>query len=402
MVLHSKLRSWLTIVGIVIGVAAIIAIVSIGEGLQQQVASQLSELDGDVLTISPGASRGSRFGWGHGRGGGSSSATDEEVVLDRTDLQALKGLTDIKVIDTNIRGNADVYYLSKQGSVSVTGVDPAVWAQVSTRDLTAGRLLGPADTNVIVIGGRLADGFFDSNLGVNQMITIEEKPYRIVGILDDTSTSVYMPIQSAYDILDDKERNVYDTFVVKIKNEDELDLAMANIDKKLKIIRHVSERDKDFTISSNRAQQERRAEITGSMTVFLTAIAAVALLVGAVGIANTMFTSVLEKTKQIGIMKAIGARNKDIMIIFLLNAALIGLIGGILGVLLGYLLSSALPALMSGGGGITGRFASAGSIITMKSVVWALGLSVMVGVLSGAVPAYQASKLKPVDALRYE
>ena len=147
--------------------------------------------------------------------------------------------------------------------------------------------------------------------------------------------------------------------------------------------------------------EEMRSEMVSSLTTFLTAIAAVALLVGAVGIANTMFTSVLEKTKEIGIMKALGARNKDILAIFLLNAFLIGLIGGIIGVILGYLLSGILPVLM-GGGGITGRVASAGSVVTIESVLLSLSVAVGIGTLSGAIPAYQASKLKPVDALRYE
>lgn len=400
MVLHSKLRSWLTIIGIVIGVAAVISIVSIGEGLEQQVSSQLNALGGDIVTISPGASRG--FGSGFRGGGGGSTATEEEVVLDRTDLQALRGLSHVKLIDTNIRGNVDVYYLGKQGSASLNGVDPSVWYQITTSTLAEGRMLGPADSNVIVIGGRLADGFFDSKVGINQMLTIEERTFRVVGILDDESTSIYMPIQAVYTLLDEKEINVYDSFEVKVKDEEQLDAAIESIDQKLMLTRHVTEKDKDFSISSRKQQQESRSEILTSMTTFLTAIAAVALLVGAVGIANTMFTSVLEKTKEIGIMKAIGATNKDILTIFLMNAALIGLIGGVLGIVLGYLLSGFLPALLGSSGGIAGRFGSAGSIITLESVIMAVSISVFIGTLSGAVPAYKASKLKPVDALRYE
>jgi len=138
-----------------------------------------------------------------------------------------------------------------------------------------------------------------------------------------------------------------------------------------------------------------------SMTTFLTAIAAVALLVGSVGVANTMFTSVLEKTKEIGIMKAIGARNSDILRIFLVHAALIGLIGGVLGIALGYVLSGFLPSLMGDSAGPLSRMAQ-GGVISMKSVILAIGISVIIGILAGTIPAIQASKLKPVDALRYE
>ncbi|MFH1399029.1 MAG: FtsX-like permease family protein, partial [Candidatus Woesearchaeota archaeon] len=265
-----------------------------------------------------------------------------------------------------------------------------------------GRMLGPADTNVIVVGGRIANGFFDKQLGINQLLTIEERLFRIVGILDDNSNSVYMPINMAYEVLEDKEKGVYDSVVIKIKNQDELEQAVENIENKLMLNRHVTADTKDFTVYSNQQSNETRAEMMNSITAFLAAIAGVALLVGAVGVANTMFTSVLEKTKEIGIMKAIGARNKDILMIFLLNAALIGLIGGVLGILAGIMLSGFLPALMGSTGGIMGRFGSNGGVVSLKSIIMAVGISVFIGISSGLVPAYQASKLKPVDALRYE
>jgi putative ABC transport system permease protein len=402
MVLHAKLRSWLTILGIVIGVAAVISIVSLGEGLQQDMNDQLGNLGGDILTLRAGAARASGFGGGHGGDYGStSSASTEEIVVDKTDLQILKGISDIDLIDTQISGKADVYYVAEKGSCTVIGVNPSTWYQITTSSLSDGRMLGPADSNVIVVGGKIANGFFKTNLGINQLITIEDKLFRIVGILEDQSTSIYMPITPSYEILDDKDKDVYDSIIIKVKDEDLLDITITNIETKLAIKRHVTGKKFDFSISSNKESQERRAEMMGSLTVFLTAIAAVALLVGAVGIANTMFTSVLEKTKEIGIMKAIGARNNDILIIFLLNAALIGLLGGILGVILGYLLSGILPALMGASGGIMSRMGSSGSVVSLNSVLFSLGFSVLIGIISGVVPAYQASKLKPVDALRY-
>ena len=400
MVIHSKLRSWLTILGIVIGVASVIAIVSLGEGMQESVNEELGDLGSDLITITPGFSQGKRIVMKHGGGGSSNSgptATEEEVVLDRTDVQALKGIADIELIDTNIKGSVDMYYLGKSGSVSLTGVDQKVWSQITTVDIKEGRMLGPADQNVIVIGGLLADNYFGTPLGINKMVTIENNAFRVVGILDDSSLSVYMPIQMAYQVLDDKENGVYDTIIVKIKNEDELDSAVEKIENKLMTTRHVSEIDKDFTIYSNKQTQEMISEMMGSMTMFLTAIAAVSLLVGAVGIANTMFTSVLEKTKEIGIMKAIGARNSDILTIFLLNAALIGLVGGIIGTIFGTMLSGFLPMLM----GDVGRIGST-TIVSTTSIILALSVSIIVGMISGAIPAYQGSKLKPVDALRYE
>ena len=404
MVMHSKMRSWLTIIGIVIGVASVISIMSIGAGLEQDITSRLSGMGADLLTITPGFSKASGFSHRMPAGGGSVdrvTATEEEVVLDRTDVQVLKSIPEILLINTEIKGSAEVYYLGKQGSVTLTGVDQKVWAQLTTLEIRDGRILGPADQNVIIMGGRLADDYFEKPLGINKMVTIEGGSFRVVGILDDQSTNIYMPIQMAYQVLDDKETDIYDSIIVKIKDENEVDYVTEKVEQKLMLTRHVTEKDKDFTISSSKQMEEMRSEMVSSLTTFLTAIAAVALLVGAVGIANTMFTSVLEKTKEIGIMKALGARNKDILAIFLLNAFLIGLIGGIIGVILGYLLSGILPALM-GGGGITGRVASAGSLVTIESVLLSLSVAVGIGTLSGAIPAYQASKLKPVDALRYE
>ncbi|MCX9025112.1 MAG: ABC transporter permease, partial [Candidatus Methanoperedens sp.] len=149
MVLHSKLRSWLTITGIVIGVAAVIAIVSIGDGMQQTLNAQLNSLGGDIVTITAGAERGGNmFGMRGGGGGGGSSgpqATTKEIVLGRSDLQALKGIPDILMIDTNIRESVNISYLGKTGKVSVTGVDQTVWSKITTTTIQTGRMLDSAD-----------------------------------------------------------------------------------------------------------------------------------------------------------------------------------------------------------------------------------------------------------------
>jgi putative ABC transport system permease protein len=402
MVLHSKLRSWLTITGIVIGVAAVIAIVSIGDGMQQSLNAQLNALGGDIVTISPGFERGGGFFQARGGGGGGGSsgpqATTKEIVLGRSDVQALKGIPDIALIDTNIRGSVDVSYLGKKGRISITGVDQSVWSQITTSKIKTGRMLDSADQNVIVIGGRLASSYFDQPLGINKMTMINGSAFRVVGILDDQSNSIYMPIQMAYQVIPDKTNGIYDTLVVKIKDENILDEVIKKILDKLMIARHVTQKNMDFSVSSRKEMQQARADTMSSMNTFLLAIAAVSLIVGSIGIANTMFTSVLEKTKEIGIMKAVGARNLDILQIFLFNAAFIGLVGGIIGIVLGTILSGFMPALM--GGLPLGR--SGIAIVTLNSITMALSVSVTVGILAGIIPAYQASKLKPVDALRYE
>ncbi|MCK5474869.1 MAG: FtsX-like permease family protein, partial [Candidatus Aenigmarchaeota archaeon] len=210
--------------------------------------------------------------------------------------------------------------------------------------------------------------------------------------------NIYMPIYMAYNVFDDKEIDVYDSIVIKIKNEDYLDETITKIESKLMLMRHVTEKTMDFSISSNKALQETKSETINTMSAFLIAIAAVSLLVGAIGVANTMFTSVLEKTKEIGIMKAIGARNDDILRIFIFNAGLIGLIGGILGVFLGIILSGSMSSIL----GTMPMARGGGGIVSLNSVILALSVSVISGIVAGMIPAYQASRLKPVDALRYE
>jgi putative ABC transport system permease protein len=402
MVVHSKIRSWLTILGIVIGVASVIAIMSISSGLQSSLNSQLGNLGGDILTLTAGASRGSSTfgppdGGGFGGVGGGASATNKTPELTRSDVQALKSLPDIKLIDTQIRGNVKASYLGKSGTVSLTGVDPAVWPQITTSEIAEGRMLDSADQNVVVIGGSLANSYFGKPVGINQMITIEGTAFRVIGVLDDTTNSIYMPITMAYQVLDDKTAGVYDSIIIKVKDESQLDATINKTTNKLMMVRHVTTKTSDFSLQSSKAMQATRSSVMSTMNNFLLAIAAVSLIVGAVGVANTMFTSVLEKTKEIGIMKAIGARNKDVMTIFLMNSALIGLVGGLIGIIFGMILSGLLPVIMGETGMLRG-----GTLVSLNSILLAIGVSVIIGVLSGLIPAYRASKLKPVDALRYE
>ena len=209
-----------------------------------------------------------------------------------------------------------------------------------------------------------------------------------------------MPIKAARDTLEDVGSDEFDSITLKVANTEDVDQIMEDADKKLMISRHLTERGKDFSIRSAKSTQETMSDITQTMTLFLGAIAAVSLLVGAVGIANTMFTSVLEKTKEIGIMKSIGAKNSDIMMIFLLNSAIVGLVGGLLGICLGTGIASLLPLLgmkMMGMGreGMT-------TVVTPSLLFFALLISIGIGMAAGVIPAYRASKLKPVDALRYE
>jgi len=400
MLVHSKLRSWLTIIGIVIGVGSVIGIVSLGDAMQANVQSKLADLDLTKITISPGytkASSNMHMRGSPGMGGGGTS-TDAELAKD--DIDALRGLDSIQYIEGEISGSEEVKYAGQNATLPITGVDPQVWKYMTTLKTQSGRLLEPADKNVAVIGSDVASEIYDQNIGVNQVITVNGKAVRVVGILKEEGmggdSRIYMPIDGAVDLITDAKKNVYDSISVKAKNEDLVDGLTKDIEKKLMISRHViREDDRDFSVTASKSMADSVTEMMSSMTLFLGAIAAVSLLVGSVGIANTMFTSVLEKTKEIGTMKAIGAKNRDILMIFLFNSAMVGLVGGILGIILGAFVSSGLQAMM--GGGMT-----SGNGLSISLMVEGLTLAVFIGVISGVVPAYRASKLRPVDALRYE
>lgn len=405
--LHSKLRSWLTIIGIVIGVAAIVAIVSIGEGAQLNVQERLGGLGADLITVSPGFERASGgfrgFGGGEGRGGGAGQTTTKAKNLTKIDIQVIKSISGIGFVNGVVSGRADVSFLAETASVSVQGVDALAWSNIITTEIGSGRYLNPGDTNAIVIGSRIAKSTFKQPLVLNRDITVGGRLFKIVGILKEAGiggddTRIYMPIEQARDILENAGREKIDSITVKVSDADFVDDITSEIDSKLLMSRHLTNKTKDFSVTSSKATLERIQGVTQTFTIFLGAIAAVSLLVGAVGIANTMFTSVLEKTKEIGIMKAIGARNSDIMAIFLLNSALVGFVGGILGISLGAAISGVLPNLLSG----LGPGGSVKTVIPLSLLAEALLISIGIGMIAGAIPAYRASKLKPVDALRYE
>ncbi len=406
--LHSKLRSWLTILGIIIGIAAVVAILSISEGAQQQLESRLGNLGADIITITPGFSR--AMGPGNfGRGGfdESSTATDSKNLTSK-DILLLKNLPNVAFIMGQISGREDLTYMTKTATLGITGVDTTVWKDITTEELSSGRFLMNGDSYSVVLGGNIVSSTFENGIPLNSQVIIGGKSFKVVGILKE-GRSIYMPIDIAKTVLE-INGDKFDSISVKIK-----DISLSNdtitlITSKLMLSHGIIDSSKkDFTVSSPTSMQETIQQTMNTMTIFLGAIAAISLIVGAVGIANTMFTSVLEKTKEIGIMKAIGARDKDVMIIFLLNAGLIGLIGGIGGLLIGIFASSAISSL---GGITTSTTGGAGrgllgmlggsTYVSPELIIGALLFSILIGMIAGAIPAYRASKLNPVDALRYE
>lgn len=405
---HSKLRSWLTIIGIVIGIGAVVAIVSISQGAQQQLKERLGQLGADILTVTPGMQRARGFGFGGGgeESFGGTSISSQPKNLTARDIIVIKSISNVKYVMGQVSGEADVVYSSKTAkNQRVTGVDVSVWKGITTEKLSSGRFLTSGDLYSVVIGNRIATTLFGKEIPINSKIVIEGKSFNVVGILQEGS-SIYMPIDIARSILEDVGENEFNSISIKIEDVNLANQTVTDITKELMLSRGIlQEKKRDFTVTNPSAMQATIQQMINTMTLFLGAIAAISLIVGGIGIANTMFTSVLEKTRDIGIMKAIGAKNKNILLIFLLNSGLIGLVGGTGGVILGFFTSSVISSLggiqTAGSRGPLG-FLGGSSVVSIQLIIGALLFAVLIGMIAGAIPAYRASRLNPVDALRYE
>jgi len=411
--LHSKVRSWLTIIGIIIGIGAVVAIVSISEGAQQQLEERLGSLGADILTITSGMSRaqGPQASFSSMPGGennfeGTQKSSEVKKNITTRDVNIIKNLDNIDYVMGQVSGTINVSYGSEILSRSnAIGVDILIWKEITTSKLSSGRFLTSGDTYSVVIGQRIAESSFDKEVTLNSKLIINGKSFNVIGILESGS-EIYIPVSIARIIIDNTGDNEFSSILVKINNVSSSEETVTLITKKLMLSRGIlDEKNIDFSISNPSAMQETMSETMDSMSLFLGAIAAISLLVGAIGIANTMFTSVLEKTNDIGIMKAIGAQDKDILSIFLFNSGLIGLVGGIGGVIIGFISSTLISNLTSTsnsmGTGMIGNLFST-TYVSPQIIIGALLVSVIVGMIAGTIPAYRASKLNPVDALRYE
>ena len=391
-IMHRKLRAWLTILGIVVGIAAVVALVSLGQGLQYTVNQQFSKIGADKVTIQ---AKGSQGAPGSDTGNTMLTKSDYDIVKKS---QGVDGAVQVLLRTGKVEFNKKVKYLSVRG----LPVDDTsrIYIETGVYDVDQGRFLKSGDKNKIVIGPELAKSTtFGKPIGINSKISINGKEFTVIGIF---KTGGNPGISSAIVMTLDDERTLFaapdevSMIEVKVKDANDLDKTIENIKKDLRRHRNVKEGQEDFTVQSTKQYIESFLVVFDVITVLLVGLASISLLVGAIGIANTMYTAVLERNREIGVMKAIGAKNSDILTIFLIESALIGLIGGIIGMLLGVLISKGAEIAI-------GQFLGPGFFMVFLPwwlLLGAAGFALIVGTLSGLLPAKQAADMNPVEALR--
>jgi putative ABC transport system permease protein len=396
----NKMRSSLTMLGIIIGVAAVIALLSIGQGVQKSVTDQIQSAGSNLLFVLPvqmGAGGGGEF---------TNSLTYEDVEA----IADPRNVPDAAAVAPMMQGAGQITYRSEETRTTIAGVSPE-YDRVRNLELAFGRFVNSQDidtrSRVAVLGSEAAEELFnDSSYPVGQTIKINRIPFRVIGVLEEKGVGmfgsedgyVFVPISTAQARLFPQQRNLAGQFevtfiYVQVFAEDRMNAATEDINHLLRRTHDVSlGAEDDFSVINQADLVNIMAEVTGILTLFLGAIAAISLLVGGIGIMNIMLVSVTERTREVGIRKAVGAKRRDILLQFLVEAMVLSLVGGAVGILLGYSLSQGISRLSE----------DMVTVVSMNSVVLATTFSVIVGVVFGLYPALRAARLNPIDALRYE
>ena len=380
---HRKLRSWLTVIGIIIGVAAIISLITVSRSLESTIESQFEQFGANRIIISPKGFQGP----------GTSS---EGLTI--KDVETVEKISGFKYVVPGIFLSTEVKYRKEVGFTLVSGIPAENFEEFfvdSGAKLQEGRFIKDGDRFEAVVGSRVVTDMFDSTLRLGSKIEIKGQEFKIIGILEEIGNAqddsqINIPLETAREIFD-KPDDV-DAIIAQVKSANDIPLLQEKVEKELERKRG----DTNFQVVTATQILEQINEVLGVMQFVLVGIAAISLIVGAIGIMNSMYTSVLERTRDIGIMKAIGARNSDILEIFLIESGLIGIVGGLFGIILGSSMALIIGQLSKGAGFLL--------IVQIEPLVLIFGLlfAFIIGVISGILPAYQGSKLKPVDALRYE
>ena len=390
--LANKLRSLLTMLGIIIGVGAVIAMVSIGMGVRTSVADSFASLGSNMLIIMPGSTN-------HG---GVRGAAGSRKSLKYDDAKAIESkIKGIDYVSPTVSSSYQVVNGNLNWNTSVEGVTPELM-QIRALKVENGSFISASDMNkrsrVAVIGPTVAANLFGAENPVGQNIRINNQPFKVIGITaskgqsigQDQDDVIYIPLTTA------QERMLAITHIhsvnIQVSSPEKMDQVQVEIENLLRQRHHIrAGMEDDFTVRNMTSLMESFTENTNMITLLLGSIASISLLVGGIGIMNIMMVSVTERTREIGIRKALGATSSNVLMQFMIESMVIGIVGGVIGIASGILLSKAIGAF----GGLT-------TTVDILPVLVSFSFAVGIGLFFGIYPARKAARLDPIDALRYE
>ena len=388
----NKLRSLLTMLGIIIGVAAVIALVSIGNGVKQDIEDSISSLGSNLLVVMPGAPRTP----------GVRPSQGSMKSLKISDYEAIAKLEGVKAASPMTNGSYVVIYQNKNWTTSVSGVN-ANFQDVNNWTMTSGRFFSDKNVQnrerVAVVGQTVVKNLFADEDPVGKEIRVKNIPFRVIGVLkskgngtmgNDQDDTVLIPYTTSMERVEgiDYLRMVY----VVAKDDEGIDRLQADIENLLRVRHSIKDPNlDDFNIQNMKSIMETVAQTTGTFTLFLGAVAAISLVVGGIGIMNIMLVSVTERTREIGVRKALGATYSVIVTQFLIEAVVISLMGGFIGIAFGI-----------GASKLIGMASGMSTVVSIPTIIMSFGFSMAIGLIFGIYPARKAAKLNPIDALHYE
>ena len=389
-----QLRSWLTMIGIFIGIAAVVSLIGLGEGLRVAISSQFGFLGPDILSVQAS---------GLAFAGPPGTAVVEPLNDDLADKIAR--INGVQSAFNRYIESATVEFNDRQvirfGASVPEGDSRKIFETMVNLKAEQGRLLKDGDSKKVILGNNFKeDSIFGRGVKVGDKILIKGVDFEVVGILEKKGSFIFddnmlVNEQAMVDFLGTEKGNV-DVIAVKVDDPDKVNEIKGNIEKLMRKERNVDKGEENFQVQSPQQILETLNSALFAVQLFVYIIASISLAVGGIGIMNTMYTSVLERTKEIGIMKSIGAKNSAIFTIFFIESGLLGMIGGIIGIILGLTFAFGLSAL---GRLLLGTELIQASI-SLILVFGALFFSFALGTIFGVLPAYQASKLSPVESLR--
>ena len=387
----NKMRSSLTMLGIVIGNASVIAMVGIGEGTQQFVAGEFESLGPNVLFVVPGSEEERR----------TTFDLPKTLILEDA-IAIAEQVPSVKEVAPQISSNQLITYRNRNASESIIGTTPE-YLKVRSFDLAQGRFLSELDlkrnNRVAVLGSEIADKFFPNRSPLGQKIRIKNISLKVIGVMEakgaslgnNQDTVVYLPLTTMANQIvgNTSPYGTQVTFIsITAKNEQSINAAKFQIENLLRL-RHKINGEDDFGVRTQKDILEVVGRVTNGLTVLLAAIAAISLLVGGIGVMNIMLVAVTERTKEIGLRKAVGAKEADILSQFLIEATILSAVGGATGTVIGV-----------GGIFLVGAFSPLSPVISPVAIAIAVSVSGGIGLFFGVFPARTAAKLDPIVALR--